>query len=103
MTSYPLTIWRAAALARIQQVLRIGGRHRAGEQIALAQLAPGVAQQLALLAGFDTLRHTRHLQVLQQVDDGLHETEIARIHGHTGDERAIELHTLERQRPQVAQ
>src|SRR4051812_12713228 len=78
-------------------------RARAGEQVALTEVATDFAQPRELLGAFDALGDGRHAEAARERDDGGHEGAIAAAARESRSEAAIDLERVERHAPQQAE
>ena len=89
---------------RAQQLRHILGRHRTREVEALPLVALPLSQQLAIILGLDSLGDRPQSEIVREPDDRAHHGEVARITiGNRGDEGAVDLQLLDRQRSQIAE
>jgi len=73
----------------------LGGRHGAGEQVALAAMAAHALQHREHLGFLDSLGYAHHAEILDDVDGRKCEREHMRIARNVGDEGLVDLDAVE--------
>src|SRR4051794_36239181 len=81
---------------------RVGGR-RATEVVALRQRAAGVAEELVLRRGLDTLGDGGHPEAAGEREDGADDRRGLRVLGGGGQEGAVDLEDVDGQLAQARQ
>ena len=76
---------------------------RAAEVVALGDVAAQLAQAVGDLLGLDALGDDLEAQVPREVDRRAHDRRVVVVVGHPEDERAVDLHLVQRQALEVGQ
>nr|GEU28309.1 hypothetical protein [Tanacetum cinerariifolium] len=86
-----------------QEGVEIRCRHRFRKQIALAVVAAGVGQQIALLRGFHAFRNHFQAQLVGHDDDRFRQGHVARVRRQVAGERAVDFQVIDIELFQVRQ
>ncbi len=93
--------FRQGVIRQSQEMRHIVGFHGSGKEISLPVAAPQVAQQVVLLACFDSFGNHIHLQSACQFDNGADNVKRLIAGDHARDKRAVDLEHIEWKRVQV--
>ena len=78
-------------------------RQRFAEQVALVQVATGLAQRNALLFGFNPFGNHVQPQAAREPDDGVHDGGVVGVGEHVAHKALVDLELIERHALEVAQ